>query len=53
MLILFLNKLNSPEKIQKWWFDKKLQSTIKKFNREFQYSSKNWDTELIEKFYCE
>ena len=53
MLILFLNKLNSPEKIQKWWFDKKLQSTIKKFNREFQYSSKNWDTELIKKFYCE
>ena len=49
-LILFLNKLNSEEKIKKWWFDKKLQMTVKSFNREFQYSSKNWDTELIKKF---
>lgn len=49
-LILFLNKLDSEEKIKKWWFDKKLQITVKSFNREFQYSSKNWDTELIKKF---
>ena len=52
-LILFLNRLNSAKKIHKWWFDKKLQLTIKSFNREFQYSSKNWDTELIKKFGCE
>ena len=49
-LISFLNKLDSEEKIKKWWSYKKLQMTIKSFNREFQYSSKNWDIEKIKKF---
>jgi hypothetical protein len=45
--------LDSEKKIQKWWFDKKLQLTVKSFNKKFQYSSKNWDTELINKFSAE
>ena len=47
---IFLKRMSSEEKIQSWWDNKKLQSTIKTFNKKFQYSSKNWDIEMIKKF---
>ena len=46
----FLEKMDDEEKIKKWWENSKLQFTLKKFNQEFRYSSKNWDKEIIKKF---